>query len=632
MKILHRLMLKQFIGPFFAAFFIVIFALLMQTMWKYIDDLVGKGLSMWIIAEFLLYSALVLFNMAFPLAVLLASIFTLGNMGENYELIALKSAGVSLYRILFPLIVLTVMLSIGAFFFANNTVPWAYLKWRTLVYDINQQRPELRVQEEVFYNGIDGYSVRIGRRDLKTNTLYDLRLYDHTLRAGNISVTLADSGYMRVTEDMSYLELELFSGHMYADEVESRRTMRQNKNYPFSRRYFDRQVIRIELPNYEFERSDEEMFKSGARMMSLPTLTSFIDSFAYMIKEQQEQMRSIILPAYRDYELAEMPVDTTHRTRVSDNFRVGFDQMPKERRQTAVQTAETNVRQQRDQIAGLVFDIESKSRQLRQFKIEWHRMFNIAVACFIFLFIGAPLGAIIRKGGIGTPIIIAVLFFVMYYVISMIGERSFREGAMSSLQGMWMSTFIILTIGVFLTWMATRDSSIFNQEIYANYFKKGLNFIFAAQSTSRPELDYRATAADLDPENMLAKVEELSLLCKSYLDGNFRKRLRISKIWEQNEDSALKEIGQKYDHILSVLKQSDVDMIRETVDEYPQAALRNHQIKKEAKWMPWAAAAIFPAWIYLFLKALIQKNSLHNELNNITGANRNLVNELNSVL
>ena len=632
MKILHRYMLKQFIGPFIGAFFIVVVTLLMQFLWKYIDDLVGKGLPISAIGELLFYTSVSVSNMAFPLAVLLASIFTLGNMGENYELIALKSAGISLQRILFPLIVMTFFISIGAFFFLNNVAPVAYLKMRTLVYDIQQTRPELYIQEGIFYNGIDGYSIRIGRRDYKTNMLYDLRIYDHTDKVGNNYVTLADSGTMAQTKDKKFLEVVLYNGHSYQDMIDNKRPVRQSKNYPFRHDFFEKQLFRITLPNYDLERSDVEIFKSGAQMLNLPQLTMMIDSFSKMISTQEDQLRMMIQPAYYNPELKNLPVDTMLRKKIPDNFWVNFNQLPKSKRQVAVQEAVNNVRSQKDQVAGLTYELESKNKQIWRYEIEWHYKFTISISCFIFFFIGAPLGAIIRKGGLGTPLIIAVLFFVLYYVISEIGKKSAREGAMTAFEGIWMSTFIIFTVGVFLTWMATRDSSIFNQELYVNYIKKGLNFIFIIHRTSRPEIDYRASSTDLAPENMIVKLEELSRLCTLYLEEDSRKVLRFSKIWFDQEDRTLVELGNKYDHICELLKQSDVDMISESVEEYPRAALQNCKIKMISRWQVVAVAIIFPVWFYLFLKVWIQKYSLRNELRNITGANRNLINELNSIL
>jgi lipopolysaccharide export system permease protein len=367
-------------------------------------------------------------------------------------------------------------------------------------------------------------------------------------------------------------------------------------------------------------------------MMNLPQLTQMIDSFTKIIRSQEVQLRQMVQPAYRNPELKSLPVDTMLRAKIPDDFREKFNQMSKSKRQMAVSEALSNVRSQKDQVSGTIYELEDRNKRTWRYQIEWHYKFTISISCFIFFFIGAPLGAIIRKGGIGTPIIIAVLFFVMYYVISEIGKKSAREGALTPFEGIWMSTVIIFTIGVLLTWMATRDSPIFNQELYAHYLKKGLSFIFVTYRTSRPEIDYRASSTDLAPENMIAKLEELSQRCRYYLEGDFRRNMRFSKIWYEHDDPALSKIVSEYDQIRAVLKQSDIEMIRETVEEYPGAALHECKIKKTSGWQIIAAAVIFPIWLYLYLKVLIQKYSLRNELRNIMGANRNLVNELNSVL
>jgi len=633
MKILHRFMLKQFFGPFIIAFIIVIFTLLMQFLWKYIDELVGKGLELSVIAELLLYASAQLTFMAFPLAVLLASIFTMGNLGENCELIALKAAGISLQRIVFPLIILSVFIAVCAFHFANNVTPLANMKMTALIYDIRQTRPELQLQEGIFYNGIEGYSIRIGHRNYKTNMLYDLMIYDHTKRAGNLKVTLADSGSMAVTADKHFLEIELFNGYTYEDWTENRRSSQQNKNYPFYRYFFDRQVFRMPLPGYGLERSsDEQIFKSGYQMMNLSQLTLMTDSLSTVVNSQEDQLRNLVQPIYHNPELKKLPVDTSLRRKIPDDFRVEFNQQSKTKRQTAIQDAVNNARTQKDQVAGLIYEINNLNRKTWRYEVAWHQKLTMPIACIIFFFIGAPLGAIIRKGGIGTPIIIAVIFFVLFYVISEIGKKSAHEGAMTPLEGIWMSTFIIFAIGIFLTWMATRDSAIFNQEWYAIWFRKWLNFIFTTNRIPRPEMTYMASPADLAPENMIAKLEELSLYCKRYLEVDLKKYMGFRNIWYQQEDIGLTEIGKRYDSILTILKQSDVDMIRETVEEYPFVTLQYYKIKKDANWQVVAAAVMFPVWIYLFLKAWIQKYSLRNELRNMMGANQNLVNELNSIL
>ncbi len=632
MKILHRFMLKQFMGPFIMAFIIVVFTLLMQFLWKYIDDLVGKGLALSVIGELLLYTSANLAIMAFPLSVLLASIFTLGNMGENYELIALKAAGVSLQRIVLPLIILSCIIAGGAFVFANNVTPVTNLKMRTLIYDIQQQRPELQIQEGIFYNGIEGYSIRIGRRDYKTKQLYDLRIYNHTDKMGNTDVILADSGYMAVTADKRFLEITLFHGHSYVDDVNHKTVNKKNKTYPFRHDFFDKQVFRMVLPGFDLTRSDEQIFKQSYQMMNLSQLEYTMDSLALVLTNQEDQLRKIVQPAYQTLETHKLPIDTSLRSKVPDDFRPLFNKELKSKKQMAIQEAINGVRSQKDQVAGLIYELDDKSKRAWKYEIEWHRKFTMSLACIIFFFIGAPLGAIIRKGGLGTPIIIAVIFFVLYYVISMIGEKSAKEGAMTPLEGMWLSTFIVLPIGIFLTYLATRDSSIFNQELYASYIKKGLNFIFVTHRIPRRDLAYEATSTDLMPENMISKLDELSQFCKIYLEGEFRKYMRFSKIWCRQEDADLSEVGNRYDNIKAILKQSNIEMIRETVDEYPRAALHNYKIKMDSGWQPVVAAIIFPVWIYLYLKAWIQKYTLRNELRNIMGANQNLINELNSIL
>jgi len=635
MKILHRYMIKQFIVPFVGMFLLAVFVLLMQFLWKYIDDLIGKGLEFSIIAElFIYFTPHVASVFAFPLAVLMASIFTLANLGENYELIALKAAGISLQRILFPLIVAAIIISVSAFLVANYVTPGAYLKWRTLLHDISQLRPQLHIPEGAFYNGIDGYSFRIGRRDHRTNMMYDVRIYDHRGRAGNVHVILADSGRMMATADNRFLEVELFNGHSYQDIIEEadRRRPLQERRFPFRKDFFEKQVFRMELPQFDLERSDVDIFRDGVQMLNLFQLNYMIDSLSRIIQSQEERLRNIVKPLYSGHNLYSFPFDTTQREKIPENFRQHFNELSKPTRQWTVNEALNSARAQQDQMIGFIYELDNINRRTWRFKIAWHQKLAIPFACFVLLFIGAPLGAIIRKGGVGTPIVIAIIFYVFYYVIDMIGQKAARTGTLTPFEGVWMAAFIILAIGAFLTWMATRDSPIFNIETYTNYIRKGLEYVFVTHQASRPKLTYIATSTDLDPENMIFKIEELSQLCRTYLEGDLRKRLRLITIWTSQENSELVEIAERYDHIRAIIKQSDVDMIRETAEEYPDAALHDFKIKKTSLWQQLATAVVFPAWFYLYLKASVQKNSLRNELRNIIGANRNLVNELNSIL
>ncbi|MDR1672794.1 MAG: LptF/LptG family permease [Bacteroidales bacterium] len=632
MKILYRFMLKQFVGPFIMIFTIVAFILLMQFLWKYIDELVGKGLDLIIIGEFLLYATAHLASMAFPLAVLVASIFTLGNLGENYELIALKSAGISLRRIVAPLVILSCIIAGGAFVFANNVAPVANLKMRTLLDGIRNQRPELQLREGVFSNMIDGYSIRIGRKDYNTNQLYDLRIYDHTENIGNVTVILADSGNMAMTPDRRFLEVMLYSGQRYQEMVD-RRTLK-NSDHPFSRQFFERQIFRIALPDFGFERSDEQMFKKGYQMMNLEQLNYTIDSLSDIILEKKKQVLGIVKPAYEKH-LAATVVDTTQRSKIPDDFMTMFAGQTKAKRLDITQSAVNEASNRKDQIAGVAYEEELYSKQTWRYDVEWHRKFTMSIACVILFFIGAPLGAIIRKGGLGTPIIIAVIFFVFYYVISMIGEKAAKGGSMTPLWGMWLSTAIVSPVSVFLTYKATRDSSIFNPDIYLSYIRKAVGFVFALHHKPRPDAVIQISAEALQTGNILFCMEDLTHSCKRYLENNIRKPLRSREIFSKNiaEKAQLMEIGEKYDTLKALLHLSDIDIIRETVAEYPYVSLNFYKIQLN-KWY-WAAMILsgyFPMRVLFYFKTWIQRDNLRRELEQIIGANENLTNELQSVL
>ncbi|MDR3093601.1 MAG: LptF/LptG family permease, partial [Bacteroidales bacterium] len=578
MKILHRFMLKQFIGPFVLIFFLGVFVLLMQFLWKYIDELVGKGLDLAIVAELLLYSTANLTSMAFPLAILLASIFTLSNLGENYELIAFKAAGISLQRIVFPLIVFSVLVAGTAFLFANNVTPVANLKMRTLLDGIRNQRPELQLREGVFSNMVDGYSLRIGRKNYKTNTLYDVRIYDHTAKIGNVNVIVADSGTMVVTADKRFLEITLFNGHRYNEEVDNKTLDRPN--HPFSHQSFVKEIFRMELPSPDFERSDEQIFKKSYAMMNLEQLDYVLDSLATITKTEQHQMQMIVKPAFQPRALPTgVPIDTSLRAKIPDHFLPAFQDKPKARRLSNVQQAIAETRNHKDQFAGLVFEREAISRQMWRYDIEWHRKFSITISCIVLFFIGAPLGAIIRKGGLGTPIIIAVLFFILYYVISMIGEKSVKSGSMNSMMGMWLSTAIVMPVSIFLTYMATRDSVIFNSELYINFLNKGLGYVFATRHALRMPSQTPVPADELMPERMINLLEDLSHHCRIYANTMLDKKLTIGKIWYKQKDEELVRIGEMYDHVRAVLQKTDIEMLRESIAEYPAVALYNPKIR-----------------------------------------------------
>jgi lipopolysaccharide export system permease protein len=451
----------------------------MQFLWKYIDDLVGKGLEMPVISELLLYTSASLVPMALPLAVLLASIMTFGNLAEHNELLALKSAGISLQRIMRPLVYLVLLITIMAFGFNNNILPLANLKMRSLLYDIQRQNPELSIKTGMFDNTLAGYSIRIEERDQRTNLLMNIRIYDHTDNMGNIIVTLADSGYMKMTEDERHLVLTLYNGETYTEMQKQRRRTRDN-TYPHRRDFFKKQEMIIELVDFGLQRSDEELFKSSFQMMNLKQLGQHQDTLIEEIKNSQGSLnRTLSISSYtRNHNFIRRlrpPNDTTPQEEF-DIFMLNkdtlYNELSEQEKERVLSHALNQARTTMNYINNTFITVDNKIRRLRKYEIETQRKFSLSIACIIFFFIGAPLGAIIRKGGLGMPVVVSVVFFLFYYMISLTSEKFVRESVLSAEIGMWISSIILIPLGAFLTYKATTDSVIMNVETYFSFLKR----------------------------------------------------------------------------------------------------------------------------------------------------------------
>ncbi|MDR2413992.1 MAG: LptF/LptG family permease [Odoribacteraceae bacterium] len=477
MKRLHWYMMKSFTGPFVATFFISMFVLIMQFLWLHIDDLVGKGLEWTIIAQLLFYASMTLVPLGIPLAVLLASIMTFGNLGENYELTALKSAGVSLYRIMKPLIFFIVTLTVLAFYFSNNILPYANLKTGTLFHDIRQHKPEVSIKPGFFINDIDNYSILIQHKNNETGMMYGLQVYAHTeIQDNNYEVTIADSGFMEIGPGGEYMKVELFNGYTYTDEgLKNKRS----RSFPFRTVQFEKQYFIIPMQGNEFQRSDEGMYRNSHKMLSIEQLNEKGDSLKKLLRtEKNTHLNSLLSYNYikggprgqRDSlidakDAGHLPdIDSLHAT-----FDVG------ERKNVASNAARLAREVQQTRKSGTIA-MQFREKIVRYYDIEWHRKFSLSFACFIFFFIGAPLGGIIRKGGLGMPVVVSVLLFIVYHVISMMGERSAREVVDPAL-GMWISSLILLPLGAILTYMSMTDSAIMNAEVYMNLVKRLLRLL-----------------------------------------------------------------------------------------------------------------------------------------------------------
>lgn len=441
----------------------------MQFLWKYIDDLVGKGLEWYIIAELMFYASASLVSLALPLAVLISSIMTMGNFGEHYELVAMRASGISLRRVLYPLIVFSMAVSLGAFYFSNNILPIANLKMGTLLYDIRHKKPTLDIRPGTFFRNIDGYVIRVNDKG-EEGELYGVMIYDHSDNKGNIKVILADSGTMTMAGDR-YLEMELFNGRSYEQQDNK---SKDAKGYPHMRNEFERNLIRFDLSGFEMSRSNEEIFKDNYKMQSLGQLKQNIDTLEVRLIERNVNHHDNVKRSFRHLYADSDSLSKTD-TAIAKLIAVQHDMLtnfPVHEHARIIEGAQNMARSTRAYVSSTMADVESRQQRLSRYWIEVHRKFTLSIACLILFFIGAPLGAIIRKGGLGLPTVFSIIFFLIYYLLSITGEKFSKEGLWPVWKGMWLSSMVLLPVGLFLTQKAISDSAIFEWEFYLRPFKR----------------------------------------------------------------------------------------------------------------------------------------------------------------
>jgi lipopolysaccharide export system permease protein len=468
-KKLDKLIVKAFVGPFIATFFITLLVLVMQFFWLYIDDFVGKGIDTKIIFEFILYQSAVLVPLALPLAILLSSLMTFGNMGESFELVAIKSSGISLLRFMRPLFIVCILLAGVAFAFSNYVIPVANLKSRTLLTDIVYAKPAFDLKEGVFYDKIPNFAIKIGKKEANDSVVQDVIIYEQ----GNPlqdNFIIAKSGVMRVTENKRFLEFNLKDGWRYQE----RGNYYDPSNSEFIRIGFKEYKKQFDLSTLGFNnRTADSVNKNNERMYSMRQLEKAIDSLEKQNREIREQAEKDL---ERQFHFAGLIDTAWNEKKFPDSITLkpvkSFDELLPD-------SAKNNIEQNIRSIAGSVrisnestiTGLKDRERNLRKHKIEWHRKIVLSLACLVLFLIGAPLGSIIRKGGLGTPLIIAIIFFMIYYFSSTAGEKMAKENTLSPFGGMWLATFILLPVGLFLIYKAMRDSQLFSKDFYTRILK-----------------------------------------------------------------------------------------------------------------------------------------------------------------
>lgn len=459
MKRLHRMIISAFAGPLVVTFVIVLFILVMQFLWKYVDDLMGKGLEWYVLVELMIYATASFVPLALPLAVLLSSIMTLGGMGENSELVPMRSAGLGLFRIMLPLFFFVILIGIGSFYFSNNLLPIANLRFHSLLWDVTQKKPTLNLQPGIFYSGIDGIRIRVGSKDEKTGELGDVLIYDHRAAfQGNKTVVRAESGNMRRSTDGNYLVLSLYNGYFYDEHSAAS----QGNNSPMMRGTFTEDNIRFDLTGLALKRTDEDLFKDHYKMLTVGQLQFSEDSLKRKLQERLDEQKDHLHNSLA----LNRPLPRT-ATKDSIISLADFDANLKgEARSNYYDVAMNMVRNNISFIDRSLEERKGRLEQITRFRIEWHRKFMLAFTCLVFFFIGAPLGAIIRKGGMGLPTVFAIIFFLIFHIVSFSMEKLAIAGGIDPWPGMWISTLILVPIGMFITWKAATDSPLFDADAY----------------------------------------------------------------------------------------------------------------------------------------------------------------------
>ena len=455
MKIIYRYLFKKFLGPFVLTFFFALFILLMQFIWKYVDDLVGKGLEVNIVLEFLFYASGTCVIFATPLAVLLSSLMTFGSLGEQYEIIAMKSAGISIRKLISSLSLFILIIAFFSFWFSDNVAPKAYFKMRTLLRNIVNQKPTLNIIEGVFYDGFDNYIIRVGEKGRNNRDIYDVLIIDHTKYQGNSTFTYAKSGKMETTDDENYMLFYLYDGFLWNDGSHN------SENNPLSRSTFSEQYKRFDISSFKFERTSTDFNARANQALPNIEIMKTVDTLMISVRQNNDNIIDAFLASSPN--LKNFILDSTLQKK-SDIPNIQCNSLSAIEKEDALRRM---IILKNDFKNSVNINNESNKyyyKNIAASLVEWHRKYVFAVACILFFFIGAPLGTIIRKGGIGVPLVITVVFFILYFMLTIFGEKLAKGGAVLAGTGMWLSTFILIPICLFLTYQATVDSALLSSE------------------------------------------------------------------------------------------------------------------------------------------------------------------------
>ncbi len=615
-KKLYKFMLQTFLPQFLMTFFICMFILMMQFLWKYIEDLVGKGLSMDVLGELFFYASLTMVPLALPLAILLASLMTFGNLGEHFELTAMKSSGVSLMTVMKPIAVIIVLIAIGAFFFQNDVLPQSNVKMWTLLFSARQKSPTLDIPEGAIYSQIPGYNILVKHKDAERDMMYDMLIYDVSKISGYPRVVTADSGRLSFTEDKLHLVLDLHHGEWYEDMVQSGANKLGSDLY--RRETFRAKQILIPY-DATFNRMDDETMRQQYVGKNITELRQTIDS----VQSRVDSTGQIIAADLRQLSV----VGTPTRTYVYDkkgrhsvltkevlmnkpiDLNAKLGELTATARFQVVDKALAKALSARQECEFRGYMINDDLMVIRRHQIEMQKKFTLSLACLIFFFIGAPLGAIIRKGGLGTPIVISVLLFIVYYVIDTMGYKLARDGHWWVWQGIWLSSAVLLPLGLFLTHKAVNDSAVFNPDAYLNFFRR----ITGMHQVRKLEVK-EVIINEVEPAEAIEKLQALKQNCEQFLE-RYNGRQSFITYWTAGYDKKLLGALQaQVESVVEYMGNSREKLVINKTMDFPIIRQLLSYKPTGNKALGYALAALLPLSLPLYLVGTRHQKNLKNEI------------------
>ncbi len=617
-KKLDIFIIKSFSLLFVGTFFICLFIFMMQFLWRNVDEMVGKGLGVSALLEFFYYAALSLIPVSLPLAVLLASLITFGNFGERFELLAMKAAGIPLLRIMRPLILLMGVVCCASFYFQNVTVPDSQVKLYTLLYSMKQKSPELDIPEGAFYDEIEGYNLYVKKKNKETGMLYSVMIYNFSDGFENAHIIVADSGKLEITADKKFLQLHLYNGEQFENLKQQTRNV---ENVPYRRESFCEKHTLIEFDS-NFNMMDGSFLNNQAASKNMIELRHSIDSMTTRFdsigrnyyKETHNKLVPIRFTPRDSVKIKESPVKTIN---MDSLFRVSS----KAQQARILKAASEKVNVMQNELSYKSIMMKEADKSLHKHQLEWYNKIVLSLACMVFFFIGAPLGAIIRKGGLGMPVIVSVIIFLIYYIVNTMGTKMAREGTWHIWIGAWISTLVLAPMGVFFTYKSNKDSVVFNMDAYIEVIRKILGLRSNRHITKKEVI-----IEDPDYQRLYKELGEMSLECETYANFHkFAKAPNYLRVFTNNEkDIAIENISRKLETIVEELSNSKDGKILNALNEYPILIIGAHKSPFSNRWLNILAGLAVPVGLFFYFRIWRFGLRLDKDLKRIVATNREI--------